>query len=267
MARLPSVADRFYPGNPTALNLAVKDLLPSNNGQQLDAFAVISPHAGYVYSGAVAGRTLSSVAIPEVVILLGPNHHGQGAPISLSNTSWKMPFGDVPMETELVESLLQSSSVIKHDEIAHRYEHSLEVQVPILHKLQPKLSLVPLVISSISYPMCEDLAKILSGIITNSKKKILIVASSDMNHFESRTVTSKKDKLALDRIMDMDPQGLYNTVIDKKISMCGMIPATIALKTAILLGATQSNLVEYTDSGSISGDTDQVVGYAGVTIT
>ncbi len=267
MNRSPAVADRFYPGSPKALTLAVNNLIPPTSVEKTDAYAVVSPHAGYVYSGTVAGKTLNSVNIPETVIILGPNHHGQGAPIALSKVPWEMPFGTVPIDADIAKRLIDASPVIKEDELAHRFEHSLEVQVPFLQKLQPQLRIVPLVISTISYPMCDDLAKILAAAVRESGKKVLFVASSDMTHYEPRSIAKEKDKLALDKILAMDPEGLYSTVMDRGITMCGVIPVTIALKAAILLGAKTSSLAEYTDSGEMSGDTDQVVGYAGVVIS
>ncbi len=267
MTRSPVVADRFYPGNLKALTLTVDNLIPSTPTKKINACAVVSPHAGYVYSGAVAGKTLNNVNIPETVMIIGPNHHGQGAPIALSNKAWEMPFGTVPIDHDMVKQLTASSSVIKEDELAHQFEHSLEVQVPFLQVMQPQLNIVPMVVSTISYPMCEDIAKIIAAVIKECDKDVLMVASSDMTHYESRSVAKEKDKHALDKIMAMDPEGLYNTVRDLRISMCGMIPVAIALKASLLLGAKKSQLIEYTDSGEMSGDTDQVVGYAGLVIS
>ncbi len=267
MNRSPAVADRFYPGSKKALSQTLDKLIPAIKGQQIEAHAVVSPHAGYIYSGPVAGKTLSSVIIPETVIILGPNHHGQGASVAVSTVSWEMPFGTVPVDSSITKSLIKTSGVIAEDELAHRFEHSLEVQVPILQKLQPELKIVPLVISAIPYPMCVDLAKAIAMVIKESKKKVLLVASSDMSHYESRTMATQKDQLALERITAMDPEGLYNTVMDKRISMCGVIPVTIALEAAIFLGATKANITDYTDSGKMTGDTEQVVGYAGVVIS
>jgi len=176
-------------------------------------------------------------------------------------------MGDVPINLELAERLLAGSPIIKKDELAHRFEHSLEVQIPFLQEIQKNLAIVPLVISHISYPMCEKVAFSLAECIKESGKEVLIVASSDMTHYESRQVATKKDALALDRLLALDPAGLYQTIVDQRITMCGFIPATIALLTSIQLGARQAKLVRYTDSGEVSGDTDQVVGYAGVIIS
>ena len=267
--RQPAVADRFYPRSAKALGLAVTELLPAAvpDSGKMKGLAVVSPHAGYVYSGALAAETFSAVVIPETVIILGPNHHGQGAPVSLSTTSWDMPMGSVPIDREITDLILAHSQHIKVDELAHKYEHSLEVQVPFLQRLQEHLSIVPLVISHISYPLCEDVAATLAKAIRISGRDILIVASSDMNHYESRPKTEKKDRLALQCIEQLSPYDLYHTVHSQRISMCGVIPVVIAMLAALACGASKYHLVGHTDSGYVSGDSDQVVGYAGIVIS
>lgn len=267
MARLPAVADRFYPGAAATLSREVRNLIGTQPVNKQKAMAVVSPHAGYIYSGAVAAETLRQVIVPETVIILGPNHHGQGAEVALSTSTWEMPMGDVPINMDLAERILAGSSIVTKDAVAHRFEHSLEVQVPFLQQMQKNLTIVPLVISHIAYPICEKVATILAESIKESGKNVLIVASSDMTHYESRTVATKKDALALEKLLALDPKGLYQTVVNERITMCGFIPATIALLASIQLGAQAAKLVRYTDSGEVSGDTDQVVGYAGVIIT
>ncbi|MFH2123465.1 MAG: AmmeMemoRadiSam system protein B [Pseudomonadota bacterium] len=264
--RTPAVADRFYPGNPRTLLREINELIHSA-AQAQKAHAVVSPHAGYMYSGAVAGETFARVHVPETVIIMGPNHHGQGAPIALSTTPWQMPMGMVPIDTTIAEALLKTSSTITVDETAHRFEHSLEVQVPFLQARQKNLSIVPLVVSHISYPLCLEVGTAIAKVIAKAGKEILIVASSDMTHYEPRTAADKKDHYALKKLADMDPSTLYHAILDYNISMCGIMPVTIALIAAIALGATKTELVRYTDSGAVSGDTSQVVGYAGVIIS
>jgi MEMO1 family protein len=265
--RQPAVADRFYPGSPAALRSAVAELLPATQpAEKQHARAVVSPHAGYIYSGALAAQTFSSIVIPETVIIIGPNHRGQGAPIALSTSDWAMPLGTVPADGEVGTLMVKYSQSIKIDELAHRYEHSLEVQVPFLQMLQKRLSIVPLVVSHISYPLCEEVAGAIAKAIQGSGRDILIVASSDMNHYETRRNTEKKDRLALQCIERLDANGLYHTVYDNGISMCGVIPVAIAMLAAKACGALTSRLIGYTDSGYVSGDTAQVVGYAGIVI-
>ncbi|NTW87685.1 MAG: AmmeMemoRadiSam system protein B [Desulfobulbaceae bacterium] len=263
--RQPVVADRFYPGSPEALALEINELMPTGVGTgKQRALAVVAPHAGYVYSGALAALTFASVVIPETVIIIGPNHRGQGAPVALSAATWKMPLGNVPVDKKVCDLLVSHSQQIKIDEQAHKYEHSLEVQVPFLQILQKNLSIVALVISHISYQLCEEVANALAKAISTSNRDILIVASSDMSHYESRTNTEKKDRLALQCIEQFNPFDLYHTIIDKRISMCGFIPVVIAMLAAKIQGGKNYRLVGYTDSGYVSGDAGQVVGYAGI---
>mgnify|MGYP001293318475 CR=1 FL=1 len=268
MQRYPAVADRFYPGNPKTLTREVQDMLPAQRPGTRKAIAVVSPHAGYIYSGSVAGEVLGLVHVPETVILLGPNHHGQGGPVALSTATWRMPMGDVAVDADIAARLQAAPrSPIAVDETAHRFEHSLEVQVPFLQAVQPRLQIVPITLSHLSYPVCAEVAGIIADVVSACGKEVLLVASSDMTHYESRKSAQVKDRLALERIERLDAEGLYRTVIDNRITMCGIIPVTIALLAAVRLGARQAQVQVYTDSGAVSGDTDQVVGYAGVIIS
>lgn len=268
MIREPAVADRFYPGKSDVLSRTVTDLFPEQAAKQpKKAIAAVSPHAGYVYSGGVAAETFSSIKIPETVIIIGLNHHGNGAPVALSTSTWKMPMGEVPVNQEFSRLLMSDPGPFIRDEVAHQYEHSVEVQIPFLQAIQPHLSIVPIVLSHLSYSICMDIANALTRAIQNFPDDVLIVASSDMTHYESRESASRKDKLALSQIENLDPEALYKTVHQHRISMCGVVPVTVALLTANQLGAQKAEIVRYTDSGEASGDTDQVVGYAGVVIS
>ncbi len=269
MRRPPAVADRFYPGTAAALGRMVADLTPTvAPDRKQQALAVMVPHAGYIYSGGVAGETLAGVKVPENVIVMGPNHHGYGASVAVMTEGiWEMPMGEVPINGELARLLLHASPRIQDDELAHRFEHSLEVEVPFLQHLQPALALTPLVISHLSFAACEEVGMAIASAVRDFAKPVLIVASSDMSHYLPRAEASRNDHLALAELERLDPQGLYDTVLVKGISMCGVMPTTIALVAARALGASRTELVRYTDSGEASGDTDQVVGYAGVIIS
>lgn len=267
MLRQPAVANRFYPGSPRQLEQTLSTLLPPKTSNLHKAIGVVSPHAGYIYSGELAGRTLGSVEIPERVVILGPNHHGRGKPVAVSTTSWDMPAGVVQADREASETLAALSDHVEADEAAHQFEHSLEVQVPFLHALQSRLKLVPIAVSHVSYQVCVEVAQSIATVLTDAVGESLIVASTDMSHYESRQIASEKDDLALQRVLSLDPEGLYNTVLREQISMCGFIPVTIMLLAAKQMGATRAELTGYTDSGAVSGDTDQVVGYAGVIVS
>lgn len=261
------VADRFYPGSPSALSAYLAQLMPViPAADKEEALAVISPHAGYVYSGGVAGETMARVRIPDTVIILGPNHHGRGAPLAVGTDTWRMPLGEVAVDRDLARRILERSTVITEDETAHNAEHSLEVQVPFLQHGNRKVAIVPIVVSHVPYQVCEEAASDLAAAIREHPAPVLLVASTDMTHYESRRDASRKDHLALERIRALDPKGLYETVLGNRISMCGIMPTTIVLLAAKKLGAKRARLVRYTDSGEASGDTDQVVGYAGLII-
>ncbi|MBU4264121.1 MAG: AmmeMemoRadiSam system protein B [Proteobacteria bacterium] len=265
MRRSPVVANQFYPGDPRILRNTLADLIPEGPTAKKNALAVISPHAGFIYSGGVAGETFAAVNVPEDVIILGPNHHGQGPSIAMmAEGEWEMPLGTVSINVELAQ--LISDPVIKKDELAHRFEHSLEVQVPFLQMLQKNLSIVPLVISHIPYSHCLATGRAIADAIKKYHKPVLLVASTDMTHYEPRVSASRKDHLALEHIKKLDPQGLYDTVLGQRISMCGIMPTTIVLIAALELGAKHVQLIRYTDSGETSGDTDHVVGYAGLVV-
>jgi len=267
MKREPAVAHQFYPGDPATLRHALDGLIPDTTTKQ-KALAVVSPHAGYIYSGAVAGETFAAVEIPQDIVVMGPNHHGYGAPVALMDKgAWSMPLGEVPINTVLAHNLLAQTDLIKADTLAHRFEHSLEVQVPFLQYFRPDMTLTPMVISHLSFKACQEVGEALAAAIEQYGKPVLIVASSDMTHYESRESATAKDSLAMQHIKALDPEGLYNTVLGNKISMCGIMPATIALIAALRLGATQARLIRYTDSGEASGDTNQVVGYASFVIS
>jgi len=216
----------------------------------------------------VAGETIGRVEVPENVIILGPNHTGYGAPLALmAQGSWSMPMGDVPINKDLAAEIAKRSPEIAIDDIAHRFEHSLEVQVPFLQYRQKNLTIAPIVVSHVSYETCIAVGQGLANAIKSYGKPVLIVASTDMTHYESRQAASAKDSLALERIKALDPEGLYNTVAGNRISMCGIMPTTVALTAALALGAKKAELVRYTDSGETSGDTSHVVGYAGLVIS
>jgi len=266
MIRLPAVANQFYPGDPALLNQTISQLTPEQ-AKPSPAHAIIAPHAGYIYSGKTAALTFAETQIPENIIILGPNHQGIGAPIALTEAdSWQMPMGMIPLNRKLCQ-LINQNNLVSMDENAHRLEHSLEVQLPFIQFHCPQANITPLVIGQIALDQCLNLAHDLAESIKEFNQHVLIVASTDMSHYISRERATIKDQLAIDEILDLNPAGLYQTVITNRISMCGFIPAVIALAAAIELGAIKAKLIDYSDSGEKSGDTEQVVGYAGLAIS
>ena len=269
MLRSPAVAGQFYPGTEATLVKMLNGLIPATDPEERKkALAVVSPHAGYIYSGGVAGETFSRVQVPENVIILGPNHTGHGAPVALmAEGAWDMPMGQVPVNADLAAQIGANCPEIEVDAVAHHFEHSLEVQVPFLQYLQKNLRIVPIVVAHVSYATCKEVGQAIAEAVKGFAGPVLLVASTDMTHYESRQAASAKDSLALDHIRELDPEGLYGTVLGKKISMCGIMPTSVTLIAALALGARKAELVRYTDSGETSGDTRQVVGYAGLVIS
>lgn len=265
--RPPVVAGSFYPGNPEILQHEVNSYLQDSE-IQTGVMGAVMPHAGYMYSGAVAGETVSLIDIPDRVIVLGPNHTGAGPPVSVfPGGRWLMPFGQVEVDQDLAQEIVRSCPDARPDTAAHAGEHSIEVQLPFLHyRRQAPFRVAPVVLSMLGLEQCRETGLALASVIGEHDGGILVLASSDMTHYESQETASKQDTMALERILDLDPEGLYRTVQDNRISMCGVIPATVMLFAANALGATGARLVRYATSGETSGDYRQVVGYAGVVV-
>jgi AmmeMemoRadiSam system protein B len=240
---------------------------PAADVKTCRALAAVVPHAGYIYSGAVAAQTFKRLDIPSTVVVIGPNHHGIGADLALMREGrWRMPMGEVNINSALADNLL-AGEAFSADYTAHLQEHSLEVQIPFLQYFAGELDIVPVCASYISYAQCRRAGEELARAIKAWPQPVLMVASTDMTHYESRNTASRKDSMALDCIQRLDPEALYATVIREQISMCGFIPVTIVLTAAVLLGASQAELVRYSDSGEVSGDIEQVVGYAGLVVS
>jgi len=266
MIRPPVVSGQFYPGNKNDLYKSVSAFMDSVPGEQ-PAIGLMSPHAGYIYSGAVAGKTLSSAAIPEEVVILGPNHHGRGQAAAVyASGSWQTPLGEVPIAEKLAGKVLVECPMTSADMVAHQFEHSLEVQVPFLQCRVPQLHILPICIGHMSLPMLLELGEGLARAMRQCERLPLIVASSDMTHYESGETARRKDFMALEKVLALDPQGLYQVVRENRISMCGVLPTVVMLQAAISLGATNANLVAYSNSGDVTGDQSEVVGYAGVRV-
>ncbi|MGE5246774.1 MAG: AmmeMemoRadiSam system protein B [Verrucomicrobiota bacterium] len=266
MKRPAVVAGQFYPGTAAGLSRAVA-ALTRDAKEKLPAIAVVAPHAGYVYSGAVAGEVYSSVRIPERVIVFCPNHTGLGEEAAIqSQGSWSMPWGDVPVDGELARRLASACPLLREDGRAHSREHSLEVQLPFLHRFRPDFRLVPVCLGQLSLEACRTIGEATADVLREEPERPLLVASSDMSHYVPDDVARRKDRLAIDRMIALDPEGLYKTVRSERISMCGAIPAVAVLFAACRLGATSARLIKYATSGDVSRDFDQVVGYAGVAV-
>ena len=235
--------------------------------EKIRAKGIVVPHAGYVYSGAVAGEVFSSVEIPGSHIVFCPNHTGIGADAAImSRGAWRMPWGDVPIDEGLAGRLLAASLLLSEDRMAHSREHSLEVQLPFLRRFRESFRFVPVALGRLSLTDCRSLGEAVAGVLSDDPPPPLLIASSHMTHYETDASARKKDQKAISRILEMDPEGLYRTVRSERITMCGVIPTVVVLFAALSLGATEARLIKYATSGDVSGDRNQVVGYAGLAI-
>ncbi len=268
LVRHPAVAGQFYPEDPDDLRSEAQSYLSQSKGETIRAIGCIAPHAGYMYSGHVAGAVFGQVKIPERCIVMCPNHTGMGAPLAiLSEGSWETPLGDVPIDSRLANALKHQFPALEEDSAAHRAEHAAEVELPFLQLRQPHLKFVPIAVGTGRFEILEKLGEALAQVIAAEKEPVLIVASSDMNHYESDAVTRVKDHRAIERILSLDPQGLFDVVTQQNVTMCGFGPAVAMLTAARKLGARSAELVKYATSGDISGDRNRVVGYAGVVVS
>lgn len=266
--RPPVVAGQFYPGDPASLRAEVARRL-GDTSAATPALGAMAPHAGYVYSGDVAGATFARLAVPRRVIILGPNHTGRGTPVAVAAAgAFRVPGGEIPIDQELGRAVLAEVPGSSHDLRAHEREHSIEVELPFLRERRPDVRIVPVVLAGL--PEAETiaiglgLARAVAEVAAN--EDVLVLASSDMSHYVPDPLARRLDRLAIDRIKAIDPEGLFRTVEANDITMCGYIPATAMLAYARARGASHAELVRYATSGDVSGDQSQVVGYAGITV-
>lgn len=271
MIREPAVAGQFYPGSARQIAVQLDEMMPPVEGKR-EAKAVVVPHAGWMYSGHTAGLVYASVNVPDRVIMVGPNHHGIGSNYALCEAgAWRTPLGDVPLAEPLTAELLDHCDWLAPDPQAHRMEHSLEVQVPMLQRANPQVEIAPLLIGG-GWPEsggCNKLRDIGTAIAATVKeygRPVLLLASSDLNHYEDQETSRVKDKLVLDAVLALDEEGLMERVRAVEVSMCGVAPTYIVLVAAKLLGATRAELIDYRTSGDVTGDYSAVVGYGGVVI-
>ena len=266
MYRSPIASGSFYPGKREELESALKTLIKDYPEKQ-KALGAISPHAGYVYYGRVMGNVFSSIEVPDTVVILAPNHTGRGVSFSVwSEGSWHTPLGDTSIDEELVNEILNRCELLEKDKSAHQNEHSAEVILPFLQYSNPQVKIVVIVIRSGNFEDLSAVGKSIGDAITTTKPDALVVASSDMTHYESQQSADKKDKSAIAEIVALREKGLYRVVRDQDISMCGVSPVISMIVCSKERDATKAELIKYETSGEASGDYKQVVGYAGIIV-
>ncbi len=264
--REPAVAGYFYPRSPEGLRQEISNYT-TQAGEKLSALACVVPHAGYIYSGHVAGAVYGRLQLPGRFVILCPNHTGYGRPLAImTEGAWQTPLGQAQIDHELAQALCRACPLLEQDDMAHRGEHAIEVQLPFLQAALSEFTFVPIAVGTARFEPLQALGEAMAGVLRQESRRIMLISSSDMNHYEPDDVTRVKDRKAIDQILALDPRGLYDVVMEQSISMCGFAPTVASLTAAKLLGATSAEVIKYATSADVSGDRSAVVGYAGVVI-
>ena len=266
MIRKPVVAGLFYPESPVELKTQLKSFI-NEDAEKADAVGVIMPHAGYIYSGMVAGAVVSRIQMKDTFIILGPNHTGMGAPASImSSGKWKTPLGEVRIDEDLAKAILSFCPILEEDTLAHQSEHSIEVQLPFLSYCKPGVKIVPIMLAVSDPEILQELGMAIARAIRETGRETVILASSDMSHYESQKIARQKDRQAILAMLDLNPGELLKRVHENHISMCGYAPAAVMLWAVSESGTLKSELISYQTSGDVTGDQSSVVGYAGIVV-
>jgi MEMO1 family protein len=229
------------------------------------AAACLVPHAGYLYSGRVAGAVFARMVLPRKILILGVRHFPRGEALAIiSNGAWRTPLGNVPIDEELAQEIRTECPLLREDHVAHSTEHSLEVQLPFLQVLAPGLTFVPVALGTVRYEELVALGEAIAGVLTTRQEQMLLLTTSDLNHYEDDATTRVKDGKAIEQLLAIDARGLYDTCRSEEISMCGLGPAVVMLTALARLGVKNAELVRYATSADVSGDRSAVVGYAGM---
>ncbi len=278
--RKPAVAGSFYDGSAAGLRRQIEDCFKHPLGPgalpgsarvvERRILGLVSPHAGYIYSGPVAANGFFQIAAegkPQTVVILGPNHHGLGAAVAVGGQdAWQTPLGSVEIDVEVGQAIVSATRWARLDDLAHSMEHSIEVQVPFLQYIYENgFRIVPISMLRQDWEVSRELGRAVAAALKG--KNAVIIASSDFSHYESQSMASKKDHLALEAILNLEPERLEETVISHSITMCGPGPVMSMLTACKALGSKKARLLRYATSGDITGDHSQVVGYASVEVT
>jgi AmmeMemoRadiSam system protein B len=262
--RPPAVAGRFYPAAPAEMNAMLDDMLAGEATPE-PCKAIMVPHAGWQFSGKLAADVLKRVRIPKRIIAIGPKHTPHGTDWAVApHHNWILPDKNVASDYALAMKLVESIDGLEADANAHKAEHGIEVELPIIARLSPETQVIGITVGGGNLQSCDRFAEELAGVIREMDEPPLLLISSDMNHYANDDETRRLDALALSDLDRLDEDALFQTCRANHISMCGMIPAVIILKTLKKLGSLhQSRQVGYATSADRTGDTSKVVGYAG----
>ncbi len=275
--RRPTQAGTFYSASAESLKAEIENCflhkfgpgkLPKVEKHKLrSVVGLVCPHAGYMYSGPVAVNAYYELAIdgqPDTVVILGPNHTGYGSPLAVMNQGiWRTPLGDIEVDSVVAAELIEETKILDVDEVAHRYEHSIEVQLPFLQFIFGNtFKLVPVCFQMQDLASADEIGNALAEVL--AERNAVIIASSDFTHYEPYESASRKDKLALEAVVSMDPKKFISTIDSENVTACGYGPIATLVTAAKGLLATEAKLLSYKTSGDITGDRSSVVGYAAV---
>lgn len=266
--RQPAVAGQFYPLDEKVLCAEVRKSLDlAGPRRDKPSILVMVPHAGYVFSGSVAGKTLGAANLPDTLVVLCPNHTGMGLPFSVwPEGEWELPGGAVAVDDKLSAELVDAVPGFAPNTEAHLREHSLEVVLPFLREVNPKTKIVPVCVREFGLPALLQAGRALGQALAGRAEPVSLVVSSDMSHQIPEIEARRLDELALNGAASLDPAAFYATVRNNAISMCGVLPMTVGLAAATEMGATRAELIAYATSGDVLGDRESVVGYAGLIV-
>ncbi len=273
--RRPAVAGYFYEADRQALLERIKwsinhELGPKAESLSPDgsrALGVVAPHAGYMYSGPVAAwayAALKGYGKPDTVVVIGPNHYGVGAPVAIMRSGvWETPLGSLEVDEELSEFLISHHKSLEDDFYAFSKEHSIEVHLPFIQYFFGDVKIVPIALWRQTPSTAKELGAALARAVSSFKKKIVIIASSDLNHYEHHEITVKKDEIAISEILKGDVDKFFEVISKYDISACGIGPIGALMKAASELGF-RAKLLKHATSGDTSGYKEETVGYASV---
>jgi hypothetical protein len=270
--RYPRVAGSFYPKDEAEmrrlLDRCYADVAKAKTPLvRRPALGAVVPHAGWIYSGAVAAKVYARLELTPTVIVLCPNHTGLGARLSAwPGGSWLIPGDEVAVDEKLTAALAEECPGLELETLAHMSEHAIEVQVPFLARERRGTRFVAIVVGTHDEKRLAALGEGIARAIEKRGEPVLVLASSDMNHYEDQATTLAKDEAALERVLARDPGGLLERCESRRISMCGVAPTVAMLHACGKRGAKEAVLVDHRTSGDVSGDYERVVGYAGVIV-
>jgi len=262
--RAPAVSGQFYPRGKNDLYRQISRCFEKVPSGEKPVLGAVVPHAGYIYSGNTAAYVYSVMPEADTFVLVGPNHTGQGSPVSVSSDKWSTPLGEVSSDLEFIKAL--PKRIIDMDESAHRHEHSIEVQLPFLQHRFNNFKIVSICMKMQDEETALDVGIEIAEAVRKVNKKIVIIASSDFSHYKPEKVAREDDAYFISSILDMDIPGFYRKLYEREASVCGYGPICAMLAATKALGAKKTSLLKYSTSGDVSGDFDAVVGYAGIVV-